>query len=326
MGSRRKLHKAIEALKPKTPITDKKTAFWNAYNTVSSEYDKEFQQKYSSDLDTSLIFAGLFSAVTSAFIIQIQPDLQQDPNEETQALLRLLIHTVNASVLSGTETLIPQWTGPSTIIVVVETLLYISLFSTLLAALLAVLGKQWLLYYEAVGNRGTIDERGLERQRKFDGLRRWRFEPLIRIFPLFLQFSLLLFAIALSIYLWTIHHAIAGCVLSLTSLGIASYISLLASAMSSLDSPFRTPLSDFLVALIPTKRTLRDAVQRLAWMIYYFWSASRRVIQSGTRGILPCFSSSRPRMIIQESEWSNMASSTEIFQNLPPPCPLSCGF
>ncbi|KAJ6574451.1 hypothetical protein B0H19DRAFT_875143, partial [Mycena capillaripes] len=54
---------------------DKKMAFWNSYMRVADEHDKEFQQKYSTDLDTGLIFAGLFSAVGSAFIIQIQPEL-----------------------------------------------------------------------------------------------------------------------------------------------------------------------------------------------------------------------------------------------------------
>ncbi|KAJ7439241.1 hypothetical protein FB451DRAFT_941253, partial [Mycena latifolia] len=122
---------------------DTPSAFWNAYKTVADEYDKEFKDKYGTDLDTSLIFAGLFSAVSSAFIIQIQPELQPDPNDTTQALLRLLIHTVNASIFTEPEIQIAQWTGPPSVIVAVQILLYASLFSTLLAALLAVLGKQW---------------------------------------------------------------------------------------------------------------------------------------------------------------------------------------
>ncbi|KAJ7150811.1 hypothetical protein C8R46DRAFT_830104, partial [Mycena filopes] len=122
---------------------DKTTNFWNAYKTVADEYDKEFQQKYGTDLDTTLIFAGLFSAVSSAFIIQIQPELQPDPSDMTQALLRVLIHNLNGSVFSGPETMLPQWNGPSAIVVVVQCLLYGSLSFTLLAALLAVLGKQW---------------------------------------------------------------------------------------------------------------------------------------------------------------------------------------
>ncbi|KAJ7934409.1 hypothetical protein B0H13DRAFT_2305834 [Mycena leptocephala] len=108
-----RLQKAVEALKPKVAATDEKTAFWTVYKTVSDEYDKEFQQKYSTDLDAALIFAGLFSAVSSAFIIQIQSAIQPH--------------------------------GTLLTIIVAQSLLYISLFSTLLAALLAVLGKQWLI-------------------------------------------------------------------------------------------------------------------------------------------------------------------------------------
>ncbi|KAJ7154072.1 hypothetical protein C8R46DRAFT_1006001, partial [Mycena filopes] len=121
-----RLYRAVEALKPPAPTTDKKATFWNAYMKLADKHDKEFREKYGTDLDTALIFvsdglakanvnshqiqAGLFSAVSSAFIIQIQP---------------LLVSNV------------------PTIIVVVQALQYISLFTTLLAALLAVLGKQW---------------------------------------------------------------------------------------------------------------------------------------------------------------------------------------
>ncbi|KAJ7857879.1 hypothetical protein B0H13DRAFT_1446131, partial [Mycena leptocephala] len=122
---------------------DAKTAFWNAYKMVADDHDKELHDIYNSDLDASIIFAGLFSAVTSAFIILVQPDLQPNPPEMDQALLRILIHAVNGSVFSESDILLPKWTGPPVIIVVVQSLLYISLCSTLLVALLAVLGRQW---------------------------------------------------------------------------------------------------------------------------------------------------------------------------------------
>jgi hypothetical protein len=129
---------------------------------LSEEHDQEFLKKYGTDLDTSLIFvrdlaalefcriiiyfqAGLFSAVSSAFIIQIQPELQQDPNEVTQQLLHVLIHNANQSLFSGIDLAEPN-SGATTTVVVVQSLLYASLFSMLLAALLAVLGKQWLMH------------------------------------------------------------------------------------------------------------------------------------------------------------------------------------
>ncbi|KAJ6626616.1 hypothetical protein B0H10DRAFT_1636858, partial [Mycena sp. CBHHK59/15] len=120
---------------------DKKTTFWNKYKILAEEFDNEFQKRYGNDLDTALIFAGLFSAVSSAFIIQIQPELQQDPSDVTQALIQVLIHSVNQTAFPAAQ--VPKWSGPPTKILAAQTLLYISLFATLLAALLAVLGKQW---------------------------------------------------------------------------------------------------------------------------------------------------------------------------------------
>ncbi|KAJ7850644.1 hypothetical protein B0H14DRAFT_3137589 [Mycena olivaceomarginata] len=205
-------------------------SIWNMYKTLADEHDKELLQRYSTDLDTALIFvciAGLFSAVDSAFIIQIQPEFQL-----SDARLSLV-------------TLIAQ------------SLLYVSLGSTLLAALLAVLGKQWLMYYSAAGERGTIETRGLERQRKLDGLRKWKFDTVMQMFPLLLQFGLFLFAAALSVYLWKIHHVLASIVLGLSFVGTLAYIFLLASAIISQDSPFQTPLVPLVTWLLPKTGLLK---------------------------------------------------------------------
>ncbi|KAJ7636575.1 hypothetical protein FB45DRAFT_447954 [Roridomyces roridus] len=206
------MRRLVEDLTPKKPVVDKKTEFWNAYKAVSDEYDREYQQKYGTDLDTTLIFAGLFYAVSSAFIIQIQSEVQ-----------------------------VPH---PSITVLVAQCLLYVSLSATLLAALLAVLGKQWLMYYSLAGeSRGTIAERGLERQRKFDGLRRWKFDAIMQLFPLMLQFALLIFAVALSVYLWTVHLALAITAIVFTTAGFISYCGFLISAVAFADSPFQSPLA-----------------------------------------------------------------------------------
>ncbi|KAJ7758401.1 hypothetical protein B0H16DRAFT_1536084, partial [Mycena metata] len=146
--------------------------------------------------------------------------------------------------------------GPPTIVVIAQALLFISLFSTLLAALLAVLGKQWLLQYDSVGEKGTIGERALERQRKFDGIRRWKFALVLQICPVLLQFSLFLFAAALSTYLWTVHHVIAAIVLILTSLSFVSYVEMVRSAAVSPDSPFQTSLSTLLTKIMRDRTAL----------------------------------------------------------------------
>ncbi|KAJ7778597.1 hypothetical protein DFH07DRAFT_910899, partial [Mycena maculata] len=249
-----RIQRAVEALKPQAPVTDKRTTFWNAYMNLADEHDREFQQKYGTDLDTALIFAGLFSAVSSAFIIQIEPQFMGP-------------------------------TSPQVTVVVAQSLLYISLFTTLLAALLAVLGKQWIMYYQAAGSRGTIEERGLERQRKLDGLRKWKFDAVLQMFPLLLQLALLLFSAALSIYLWTIHHAIAIIVWVLTLVGIGLYTFLLVSATRSPDSPFQTPLVPLFSKV---NRKIRDLSFQLRNFTRSIWVSWTRFLQSRTH-FLPQF-------------------------------------
>ncbi|KAJ7636749.1 hypothetical protein FB45DRAFT_449543 [Roridomyces roridus] len=255
------LQAAIEELKPKKPVVDNKTGFWNAYKSVSDEYDKEYQQKYSTDLDTSLIFAGLFSAVTSAFIIQIQPQIQGPVGG---APLNSISTTVPIAVLAS------------------QCLLYVSLSATLLAALLAVLGKQWLMYYSSAGEKGTIEARGLERQRKFDGLRRWKFDAVMHLFPLMLQFALLVFGVALSVYLWTVHVALAVIVVGFTGLGVLAYVSFMISAGISPDSPFWSPLAPVLPQLF--------ANFRAAVPVQFIWGFIKPLWPKRTPELIPLYS------------------------------------
>ncbi|KAJ7921649.1 hypothetical protein B0H13DRAFT_1866441 [Mycena leptocephala] len=60
------------------------------------------------------------------------------------------------------------------------------------------------MYYQAAGSRATTEERGLERRRKLDGLRKWKFDDVLQMFPVLLQLALLLFSSAIPVYLWSI--------------------------------------------------------------------------------------------------------------------------
>ncbi|KAJ6518151.1 hypothetical protein C8R47DRAFT_1062689 [Mycena vitilis] len=261
VGALTQLTKTIETLKRPMGVTDKKTAFWNAYMKVADEHDKEFEQRYSTDLDVALIFAGLFSA--------IQPQLKPDA---------------------------------PTIIVAVQGLLYTSLFTTLLAALLAVLGKQWVMHYQAAGSRGTIEERGLERQRKLDGLRKWKLDTVLQTFPLLLQLALMLFSSALSLYLWPINRSVAGIVVRLNLLGFGSYILLLLSAAMFPDSPYQTPLSSFLKQLAsPLFRILQTAFTKARKYTTQCGTSLARSLDSRT-WTLPSFMQETSRNL-EQSLW-----------------------
>jgi hypothetical protein len=92
--------------------------------------------------------AGLFSAVSSAFVIDIHKNLRPDPTEQSTALLRAILFTLNQSAIPGETPVVPPvQEPPSKEIVAAIGLLYASLLISLLAAFVAMLGKQWLNRY-----------------------------------------------------------------------------------------------------------------------------------------------------------------------------------
>jgi len=198
--------------------------------------------------------------VTSAFIIQVQPQLQSDPNEETVALLRVLIHKIDNSTFGGDTPTVPQWSGPPHIIVQVQAILYASLAASLFSALLAMLGKQWLNRYASIDMRGSAIERSQNRQRKLDGIVTWYFDHVMESLPLMLQIALLLLGCALSRYLWEVDTTVASVVLGFTSFGVVSYAFFIVAGATSASCPYQTPGANILRHVpVFTLSTLRSA-------------------------------------------------------------------
>ena len=192
--------------------------------------------------------AGLFSAVTSAFIASVQPKLEPDQSEMTAIYMQILIHTMNNSLFPDVDPASAAWTGPPPEIVTVQSILYASLATSLLAAFLAMLGKQWINQY--VRGRGSSREaKSRGRQLKFDGLKKWRFYLAIEILPVMLQLGLLLLGSALSLYLWNISRTVAGVIIAFMLLGVTSYLSLTLVAILYDHCPYQTPLSIIILVI-----------------------------------------------------------------------------
>ncbi|KAF9789902.1 hypothetical protein BJ322DRAFT_993040, partial [Thelephora terrestris] len=120
-----------------------RTEFYNKFQRVADDNDKNFIQKHNEELNSTLIFAGLFSAVTSTFIVDIQSELGPDFEEMNHSLLKIIASAALGNIPTGADAAFPQWNGPDPTIIRVQAILYSSLFASLLAALFAMLGKQW---------------------------------------------------------------------------------------------------------------------------------------------------------------------------------------
>ncbi|OJA16565.1 hypothetical protein AZE42_03845, partial [Rhizopogon vesiculosus] len=69
---------------------DVQSKFWATYKKVSNEHDDDFLERANDDMGIILTFAGLFSAVTSTFIVGMQPN----PGDTTNALMVQLIQVI----------------------------------------------------------------------------------------------------------------------------------------------------------------------------------------------------------------------------------------
>jgi hypothetical protein len=220
--------------------------------------------------------AGLFSAVTSAFIIEVHSHLLQDPNDVTAALLRVLLYKIDNTTFGNDIPVLPQWTGPPRTIVHVQAILFASLAASLLSAFFAMLGKQWLNRYASTEMRGTAIERSQYRQRKLDGIVIWYFYHVMEALPLMLQVALLLLGCALSRYLWEIDITVASVVLAVTSFGLIFYILVVVAGTISVVCPYQTPGARILrhishkishCILLPALRSAPSVISKLSTFV-----------------------------------------------------------
>jgi hypothetical protein len=123
--------------------------------------------------------------------------------------------------------------------------MYASLLVSVLAAFVAMLGKQWLNRYLR-NSGGSMIERCGDRQRKYDGLEKWPLNSFVESLPMMLQISLLLLACGLCRRMWAINTSVACTLIGLTGLGVVFFITIVIAGMSSYACPFQTPASTVL--------------------------------------------------------------------------------
>ncbi|KAF4580280.1 hypothetical protein EYR40_003214 [Pleurotus pulmonarius] len=198
---------------PEDPIYEEQSEnarVWRVYLNEATEFDADMVNKASDGLDLLLVFAGLFSAVLTTFVVQTSQSLSNDDAAVSVSLLSELV-MIQRAMVNGTsiESIPPAETtsGPSQGDIWVNGLWFISLTLSLSTALFAVLARQWLHQYTAITS-GTSRDRSLIRQYRFDGLMKWRVLVLIGVLPVLLHIALGLFLVGLIVFLVPLNPAI----------------------------------------------------------------------------------------------------------------------
>ncbi|KAJ7152441.1 hypothetical protein C8R46DRAFT_481021, partial [Mycena filopes] len=194
--SRRTEQGALNETMPDNPENENAAAkLWAVYVSEADKYDKSLVESWKSDMEGMLIFAGLFSASLTAFLIESYKTLVPDSGDTTVLLLTQISQQLAASA-NGTafNFITPTPFAPLTSSLVCNTLWFISLGLSLTCALVATLLEQWardFLHKTKIVSAPVVRARVLSYL--YSGLQKFGMDTVVEIIPLLLHTSLLFF-------------------------------------------------------------------------------------------------------------------------------------
>ncbi|KAL0566765.1 hypothetical protein V5O48_015238 [Marasmius crinis-equi] len=193
-------------------------------------YDDEMCRGWKEDIDTLLVFAGLFSATVTAFTIESYRWLRDDPADDTVRILNQISDKLSQLGNNGTTFRVgavhpnqnSSFAAPF-FAVRINSVWFLSLILSLSTVMLGILCKQWIREHRRDTPSASPKETLELRQIRYESLEKWGVLTLLSSLPLILQLSLILFFVGLLDLLWSLDYVVAG----LASLAIAITVSIL---------------------------------------------------------------------------------------------------
>ncbi|KAH9016664.1 hypothetical protein EDB83DRAFT_2528784 [Lactarius deliciosus] len=219
---------------------------WSTYLTETERQDKEMVERWKGEADSTLIFAGLFSAVVTVSIVESYKWLSPDSGDETVRLLaqisRQLVNISNGTPipLESIEAGINQPFQPTTAAILVNVTWLLSIAGCISCSVGAALIQQWARRY-LVLVQGP--ERAHLRTFMFNGLRKFQVERFIQFVAISLHSSILLYAVGMFKFFYSFNSRIGYTSLAICLLLGVIYGTLTAFPLIFFDAPYSTPWS-----------------------------------------------------------------------------------
>ncbi|KAJ7877653.1 hypothetical protein B0H13DRAFT_2053518 [Mycena leptocephala] len=202
-----------EHSKPQTSDHDDEAAggkMWAVYVAEAEKYDRALIESWKSDMAGMLIFAGLFSAIVVAFLVESYKTLTPDSGNTTILLLNQISNQLAAAANGTTFTIMPPTAfTPQTSSLVCNILWFLSLGLSLTCALVATLVEQWAREFM---HKADMRSAPVIRARVFSylyyGMKRFKMHTVVGIIPLLLHTSLLFFFAGLVAFLIPVNLAV----------------------------------------------------------------------------------------------------------------------
>ncbi|KAI0058992.1 hypothetical protein BV25DRAFT_1901867 [Artomyces pyxidatus] len=257
---------------PPREYDERAAKLWSVYVGEAENHDKALIETWKDDMDNIIIFAGLYSASLTAFLVESYQNLQPSPATQSVVLmqqsLNVLITISQQLATNGSQVPAAQSANypfptfsPSLSNVRVNVFWFMSLVFSLTAALAATIVQAWVRDYMHVFQRYNHSlKRARIRQFLYEGAEGWYMNVIVDGIPALIHISLFLFFVGLSDFLFDINYTTAVTTTTLISICGALYLWSVIAPVLDAQSPYQSPLSGvfWLMFQIVRGRSHRD--------------------------------------------------------------------
>ncbi|KAJ7573053.1 hypothetical protein C8J56DRAFT_527941 [Mycena floridula] len=241
------------------PVKESNGTLPGCYVREAKIYDEGMVARWKVLMDGLLLFAALFSAVVTAFIIEGYKTLSPDPSAMTVVLLYHISQQL--STITNTTELnisLPDLNSSPTLAIITNVFWFLSLALSLTCALTATLIEQWASdYVRTIERREAPAIKARIRAYLFEGVENSNVAAIVEGTPLLLHASLFSFFIGLIFFLHPISNIITFLAAGiLAAFGIA-YLSATIAPLIDTASPIRTPLTTLVLQFSFARNLLR---------------------------------------------------------------------
>ncbi|KAK7018383.1 hypothetical protein R3P38DRAFT_3360152 [Favolaschia claudopus] len=202
---------------------------WKTYLNLAKRFDEHLVASVNNSVDPLLIFAGLFSAILTAFLIEIRTE------KTTNSLLFSIVlgqHTISDDVPFQPVSAF-RW---------INGLWFTSLLFSLGSALGASVAKGWATPFSTT-SPGSGWSNARVHSRCWYGTRRWHLNFVVQSLPLLIHLAVFLFGAGLAILLFQDDRPVGVVILALMTVVGVAYLAPTVLRATFPDFPFRTPIS-----------------------------------------------------------------------------------
>ncbi|KAJ3479224.1 hypothetical protein NLI96_g9213 [Meripilus lineatus] len=244
-----KFQEECEEVEKRHPdIKLKDTNGWTDLSKTLHEADEREGKGAYENVDTILVFSGLFSAVIITLVIEAGRLLQRDQAEATTMILLQISQQLSSFSVTGTPLLLNSTSTPASLpsfapdssSIWVNALWFAALTLSLITASLGMLVKQWFREY-LTGIFVAPRERCRVRYFRRAGLLRYKVPEIAGFLPLLLQLALILFFAGLVIYIRIILPSICWHIIALIAIWFLFFVVTTLIPIFSPSCPYKTP-------------------------------------------------------------------------------------